>query len=494
MKSNIEHSGLSKLILMILLTFATQVVTLMKSSVVAGTFGVSAEIDAFNFANSIANFVFSFLISGISTIVIPCYVKNTKQQITDSFLTLILSATVFTVFLILIFQKPVISSITGKESSFVELTGLLLTVLLLANFFTFFSSVTSAFFQYIEKYNLPKIISFISQGIVVLILAFNSNISVVQYAFVVGGGLLLNSAIDMFFAIKNGWSFSPAFAFKEAETQSLLKTFFPVLVSTGVYQISLMIDSAIASRLNTGDITVLNYANQITAMINTLLVGNVLAYFYPKMVSDIMNGKSQQSFWDKTVFFHAIICMIIVGYIAVGRECLSLLFEHGKFGADSTNLVYILGAIYIASMQANVVRDMIYRYFYSLGDTKSTTFNSVIATVSNITISLLLVSSIGIYGIVIGTAISSIISLITIMSRFNRKFGFTVSQRKALFQYLQTILLSIASIFIVLYSKQVICFSNKFLIVIFFGVESILIYLILTLLINRNVVKISMQI
>lgn len=494
MKSKTGYSGLAKLMLMVLLTFATQIVTLMKSSIVAGKFGVSAEMDAFNFANSLASFVFSFLISGISTIVIPCYVKKSNRRITDSFLSLILSATVIVVSLILIFRESIISSITGRDSEFVELTCSILVLLLLANFFTFFSSVTSAFFQYIEKYNLPKIISFISQCAVIFVLILAKNISIAQYTLIIGGGLLLNSIIDLGAAIKNGWRFRLSFALKNPETQALLKTFFPVLASTGVYQISLMIDNAIASRLNTGDITVLNYANQITAMINTLLVGNILAYFYPKMVKDIVDEKPQQCFWDKTIFFHAIICLLIVGYVTIGKEGLSILFEHGKFGEESTNTVYVLGMIYIIALQANVVRDMIYRYFYSLRDTKSTTLNSIIATAVNIVTSLFLVKFIGIYGIVIGTAISSVISLISIINRFTHKVGKSGILCKTFLQYLRTILLSIVSICIVLYSKRIIAVDNMFLSIVLFGVESILIYLLLTLLANRKIVKISLQI
>lgn len=75
-----RHKGLLRLSLMIVLSCMLQVVSLMKSSVIAGRFGVTSAMDSFNFANSIATFIFSFVIAGVSTVVIPCYVKRGNRQ------------------------------------------------------------------------------------------------------------------------------------------------------------------------------------------------------------------------------------------------------------------------------------------------------------------------------------------------------------------------------------------------------------------------------
>ena len=48
-----QYRGSLSLVLMIIITGITQVLTLMKSSLVAGIFGTGVEIDAYNLANSI---------------------------------------------------------------------------------------------------------------------------------------------------------------------------------------------------------------------------------------------------------------------------------------------------------------------------------------------------------------------------------------------------------------------------------------------------------
>lgn len=65
-----------QLLLMMALTIATQVVMLLKVSTVASSFGTSIEMDAFNFANNIGNFIYSFIGAGVTTVLIPNLVNK----------------------------------------------------------------------------------------------------------------------------------------------------------------------------------------------------------------------------------------------------------------------------------------------------------------------------------------------------------------------------------------------------------------------------------
>lgn len=494
MKKIERHGGLVKLGLMIILSCVTQVVTLMKSSIVAGTFGASTEMDSFSFANSVVTFIFSFIIAGVTTVVIPCYVKKANRKNTDSFLTFIFSCVAVVSVLVLLLRTPIVSLITHRDTEFVHLSGNIMVVLLVSNLFSIFTSTTSAYFQYKEEYNIPKIITLVSQIVVVTLLVVLKDITIMQYAVIFGGGIVFNSFVDLFFALKSGWRYKPSFALKDPETKKLILTFAPVLFSTGVYQLSLMIDSSLASQLDTGKVTVLSYANQISSMINTLLVSNLLIYFYPKLVKDIEQRKDQRSFWEKTYFFHAIICLVIAGYAVIGCEGVSLLFEHGKFDAKATYSVFTMSLIYISAQQISVVRDLIYRYFYAFGNTKTPSFNSVIATVANIVFSLVLVKFIGVYGIVVGTALSSVISLASIMIQFKKKYGLEESIGRILLQYTKSILITAASILVSLITKNLFVIHSKIITIVVLGIEVVVVYGALTLIFNKKIKSIALNV
>ena len=167
-----------------------------------------------------------------------------------------------------------------------------------------------------------------------------------------------------------------------------------------------------------------------------------------------------------------------------------LLFEHGKFGPDATTGVFIAALIYIFGQQFSMLRNLVYRYFYAKGDTKSTAVNSVIVATSNIAISLLLLWLIGFYGIVWGTVASSVISLAAILYKFGRKIGYTdVPFARIMLSYLLNLLIAAATVGAVLLTKHFVPVGSALVRLLAFGAETVIVYLVLTFLFNKKVIR-----
>lgn len=485
-----RNKNILALALMIFISCLIQILTIMKSSIVAGYFGTSVEMDAFNFSNNIVTFVYSFVAAGISTIVIPEYVKKSNRKDVDSFLTAVFCLLLVVSGIIILLRAPLFQYITNREECFVIVSGNILIILFASYFFSSITNVTGAYFQCENRYNTPKVINFISQLVVVCALLIFRNITIYEYSWIIAGGLLFNFAVDTCIALKYGWRYKPTFRFND-KTKQLFKLFIPVIFSTGIYRVSLLVDTAISSRLDEGSITVLSYSNQISGMVNSLIVGNLLIYFYPKIVKNITEKKEQRFFWDQTIFFHAVLCLIILGFAAIGQEGISLLFEHGKFNHEATMTVYYCCLIYIFGQQSNVIRDLVYRYFYALGDTATAAKNSVIVGVVNIVISILLSMIIGIYGIALGTIIASLVSLISILIKFKKIIGFDIKFLGVFKSYIVSELIMIASMIIVVATKKLIFVQSNIMSILIFGSESVALFLILTYLFNKKVINAS---
>lgn len=176
-----EYRNSFSLILMIIITGITQILTLMKSSLVAGIFGTGIEIDAYNLANSIVSFLFGFIAAGISTVIIPNYVKNTNRKNVDTFITALYGLIAFIVFILIVFRYQIIGVFSNRDELFVNICCNTLIILLLANYLLAISDVTVAYFQCKGKYNLPKIVSLIAQLIVVVVLIFYPNLTIYIY-------------------------------------------------------------------------------------------------------------------------------------------------------------------------------------------------------------------------------------------------------------------------------------------------------------------------
>ena len=485
-----KYRNLLSLAMMIVLTCVTQVFTLLKSSMVAGNFGTSMEMDAYNFANSIVSFIFGFVAAAISTVVIPSYVHKQHGKEVDSFITGVYGTIALIITLVIIFRFQLVGVFSNKGEMYLNIACNILLILMMTNFLYSLTNVTAAYFQCIEKYNIPKILNLVTQMFVVGALIVFHDINIIQYTYILSAGFLINFVIDIIAAIKYGWRYKPSFLFKSEETKRLFKMFIPIILSTGIYKLSLVIDSTIASRLETGQLSILSYSSQIVNMVNSILIGNLLIYSYPKIVRRIKTGESQKLFWEQVSFFHLVVCLVIAGIATVGHEGISLLFEHGHFNSAATDAVFACLLIYISGQQFNVIRDLVYRYFYALGNTKVAASNSVLVSVVNIVVSIILVNFLGLYGIIIGTVFATVVSFARILMKFKKIIGFEVSTRKLMFSLASNILIALASVAIVYLTKMLLPIDSVLLSLILFGVETLAVFLGLTFLLKRNILTI----
>ena len=477
-----------RLIIMILISFVTQILSLLKSSVVAGIFGTSDAMDAYNLANSIVSFVFGFVASGISTIVIPEYANKRNKKAVDTFITVIYGIILIVVAVMIIFRTQIAGLFSNRDEMFINITANILIVLLLSQYLSSIANITVAYFQCEGMYNIPKIISLLCQLAVIVVLLFAKNISIMQYTLIISAGVVLNFAFDALIAVKNGWRYRPLMIIDE-EAKLLFNRFWPIIISTGVYRLSLMIDTTISSFLDTGKLSVLSYSSQISSMVDTVLAGNLTLYLYPKITKRVKEDGYQKIFWSQTATMHMIVCLVCAGYLTVGHEAITILFQRGAFTSEASKMVFIGSAIYIVGQQTGTVRDLIYRYFYAFGDTQTPGINSIIVSVLNILISLLLVKLIGFYGIIIGTVTASLISLLIVFARFKKKFGLGEKISAIAGKYFVNLFVFAATVLLVLLTKNAFLIPNSIASLLVFGVETVVIYVVLTILFNRKTVR-----
>lgn len=489
-----NYGNLISISVMIVITILTQVISLSKASVIASIFGTSIEMDAYNLALSIITFVFGFFSAGVTTIIIPCYINDKSRKRVDSFITFIFLVICIISSVVIFKRNDIINIISQKNNVFINMTSRVLAILMIGQFFSAFSNIIAAYFQCINKYNIPKFIAFFVQIVVLLVILGMKSFSIYLYAIVVSSSLIVEFIINVVLAFLNDWRYLPNFRFKSGKFQPLLKMFIPTIFSTGIYQLSLLVDSLIASRLEVGKISILSYSNQIVNIINVAIIGNLLIYSYPKIVKKIKTNESQSYFWKNVSFFHMIVCLLICGFINIGYEGISLLFQHGEFDESATFGVFVGSLIYIFGQQTDVIRDLIYRYFYAKGNTKDPAINGLVISVTNIIISLILVRCIGFYGIIIGTVIASFISVLIILYKFIKKIKLEVKISKVTILLVKNLIISVITTAIVYATKRVVRIDNNLLSIILFGMETIIIFIVLVLIISKEMLLFAREI
>ena len=487
-----KNKSLNQLSIMILLTIMTQVFMLLKGSLVASKFGINTDLDAFNFASSIGSFAYSFIGSGISTVLMPNLADDNNRRSLNIFITVLYTGAFLLLIFMVVFRKSLITILSGSSDSyFITVASNIFIITLIAGFLNSFLGLVNGVLQYKGQFNRLKVATLFTSVLLFLILLFGGEISIYYYAIAILITTIINVTMNLYFLASSKFEYSINFDIRDNKFKEMVKLFIPTIIGEGIYRISIIIDTLISARLGSGQVSILNYSNTVIGMVNILFLGNITSFIYPRLINSSRNNQSQESLFNYIIFINAIMFLIVCLFFCLGKEAIGILYERGNFTEQNTNIVYICSSIYILSLPANGARDLIYKYFYINNNTKIPFYNSIIISILNISISVILSNYIGFYGIALGTVITSYISIIIIIFKFKNLFGFNYDKKEFLKENFKIVLVTLLSIIIFKVISNVI-FSNNIMIQLV--VNSVIIsiaYILLLKYFNSKVINIK---
>ena len=481
-----------QLITMIGLTIIIQVVTILKTSVVAAQFGATIEMDAFNFSNSIGVFIFSFIGAGVTTVLIPNLVNKDDDQGVNIFISTLYTIGFIVLLIVYFMRKFIVQGLSNGSDEFIYISCNIMFITLLTQYVTSFLGATDAIFQCKGKFNFPKIVNLVITIILVSIIIFSSNITIYKYAFYILIASITSVIIQIILAIKYGYKFKFKIDIRNKKFRNMFHIFLPTVLSTGLYQFSLLTDTVISSNLGEGSVSILGYSNSLMSMVNTILLTNLMTYFYPKIAKNINKENSQNNIFDLMILISGIMCLITIVFLCVGKYGIQLLYERGNFTAIITNLVYVGTALYMLGIPINSMRDLMYRYFYAKGDTITPFKNSLIVSILNILISIILSGYMQVNGIILGTVITSYISFIMIFFRFSKKFTIKYSKKILILENLKIFIASFVVIVFIKSLIKLIPVMNALSNIIIYGVITVIVYILILILFKSKIFKIKL--
>lgn len=490
MKSN--RNAFFQLMVMLLLTFISQIIALLKSSKTAAIFGVSASMDVYNFINSIATFIFSFLGAGVATVLIPAFAKkHVKNKAINCFITVLYGVALIIIGIFIFQSKLIFKVFTDYTEEYFVLACSLVGVVMLSQFSNSINNIFISYLQCKNIFNFPKVIGALTTGAITLTVFIIDELTIYKYACYTLLFLFLETFLLAIYAIYKGFRYKPNFDLHNSEFKNIMNVFFPTLWGSGVYQVTLLTDSLVSSSLGTGNLSILTYSNTISGMLNTIICANVVSYAYPRIASESDDENCKKKLFHYLIFFAFLMCALIIAFLAGGQDVIRILFERGEFNTSATKSVYICVLIYLLGYPFNIMRDVMYRYFYSKGNTKGTFYNGFFASVLNIIISIVLSKFMGLYGIVLGTTITAIFSFTTILLRFSHEYSFNGCFIPFFTEIIKLLISTIMSCFICVIIKTILPLDCSLLSSIIAAIISLIVYVFMLLILRSKFYKVE---
>lgn len=388
-----NKSGQSGAILVAIGIFLSRIAGLIRERAFAHYFGNSDAGDAFKAALKIPNFLQNLFGEGVlSASFIPVYAnliasKDESNQLeakkVASTIWSLLFLTTSALVLIGVLATPFLIDVIapGFKAEKRELTIKLVQIFFPGTGLLVLSAwclgILNSHRKFFLSYTAPVVWNL---TIIAVLIYFGGNYPQFRLAEIVAYGLVLGSFMQFIvqfpYALKLVKHFRISLDLQSKSIRTIIKNFFPVVVSRGVIQVSAYIDSMLASLLPTGAVSNLAYAQTLYLLPVSLFGMSVSAAELPAMSS--ITGNQDEIYkklnsrlnigLNRIAFF---IIPSVCAFLLLGDVIISALFQSGEFKHDSTIAVWWVLAGSTVGLLASTLGRLYSSTFYALKDTRT---------------------------------------------------------------------------------------------------------------------------
>lgn len=329
-----------------------------------------------------------------------------------------------------------------------------------------FTAIAFSFVGYLQSYkefNVPAMISGISNIVIILfLLFFREKFDIHGVACCMTFAWLLQVLIQLPFIKKYGYKFSFKINFRDENIKKIILLAFPIIISTAVLPVNNLVATRIASGINDNAVATLEYAYKLFLVISgvfTYAIGNII---FP----DLSRASAEKNADEYVSLIHKALKMmsfllipLTIGIAIYSKDIVSTIYERGEFTATSTLMTSGALLYYCLGILGSGFVEVLNKSFYAKQDTKSPLLIGIIIILVNLMLSIILSNLIGVNGLALSTAITTTINALILLYVANRKEKNVIS--KSLISSILKMLLSALIMGIIVY------FSNYYLSLVF---------------------------
>lgn len=458
-------------------------------------FGASSDTDAFFIALNITSILFIAFYSTVSLVFLPLYNEEKIKygtQATNLFssniINLYLVISVFIMVFGIFFAPEIVGMVNSSENTEnIDLTVTLLRVMTLSFsfsiFISFMTSIQLSNAQYLAPHLVPIINNFI---VLIAIISFAPIYGIYVPAIAGVVAWVIQSPLHKWI-VRQNFNYTFHLNLKDKNINKMGLLFFPAFLGIFIDQTNIMVDTILASSLEEGSVSTLNYANRLISFASGIFIMAIMSIMYPMFSKYIVNGEQAKlnASIRTSIRLLLLVMLPITAVIGIYNvEIVTIVFQRGEFGflaterTSSVFFFYGLGILFLS------FRELFNKVFYAKQDTKTPLIISFIAVSINIVLSIILVKSMGVEGLALASTVSLIVYVLIQVIILHKKVGGDFYEKILSFIAQLFIAISIA-LFIMWEYKQYNYFDSLYM-DFFSGVMLGILSFVITLLVFKN--------
>ena len=355
------------------------------------------------------------------------------------------------------------------------------------------SSIGIAILNSLGRYFASSLGPVIFNAVLVFILILPIN-NIYSMGYLLSFGVTFSGVIQFllifYFLSKSGYKLN----LRKPDNLNLINKFStiarPQIITGLALQANIVLSGIIASFVE-GGISILYYAERLYQLPLALFGISIGTVLLPTLSGlDIKKDLNKYNLVIRNIIKFSLIMIIpsAVGLSIISVPLISVIYEHGMFNqVDTINVSKALIAFSLG-LPAFVLIKIYLPIFYSLGDTRTPLFYSIISIFINLGIALALFKPLGIIGIAISTSISSWINLFLLI-KGSKKYRINISTEKLYRDFFKIVFSVIIMSFYILVISDYIGYLHiilQLLILVFSGAFIYFLILFVLGVLNKN--------
>ncbi len=419
------------------IVFLSRIFGLLRDITMAAFFGTSIAMDAFVTAFRFPNMFRSLLGEGaLSSAFVPVLTeemssnsisdaKNFSRKMMGDLLAVLMVAVIFGIIISLV----VLPLFQGRLALTLELFAIMLPFALFICLIAFFSAVLNT----LKKFYLPacsqviiNIMLITSLLIFVPLLPEEGHSRIRLAAFTIPFAGIIALLVIGFGVRRAGFPVMPKFSFKDQRIKKVIKLMSFSSFGVGISQISVVLDSIMALALGAGYASYLYYAERILYLPLGIFAVSLSTVLLPTFSEQIVaNNKTELLKTLNHSIRHIVFLMtpIALTMLAMAEPIVRCIYERKEFAAAASQLTALALAVYAPGLIAFSLQKVLVPVFYAHQDMITPVKVSVICTLCNIALKLILMWHLKHIGIALSTIIFSFVNCMALSFIITKRFG-----------------------------------------------------------------------
>lgn len=434
MKSGVSEP-LRIFISMFFVSIGCRILGFLRQILLAKYFGTGDIVDSYVLAQSIPNILFGGVLVAFGSSYMPLlskrYEKNGLEEANryTSRVFIILFALSTVVAILGSALSPQITSIMagGLNQNAKKIVSLFLKFTFGYTFFAATVGIYSNYLHYKGTFTKQIIGDYIQNIFFILFIwlahKFNHTYIILGIFFGYFGRWIYLSIL----AYRDGFRFSFQIKGISEDICELKKYAIPIFIGTTANEINAFVDRSLASSLDSGSVSSLNYAHQLSTMCIELTATILATIIFPKLVQSFESNEiyKYKQFTKRGIIICSMVSIpIMITSIVFSKQIIEIIFERGQFSGESTLRTASAFCYYSIGMFALALSTLMGKVFYAARDMKTPMFCAIVGVIINIIGDIVLVKIMSQNGLALATSIANIINVLILCAFYGKgKYG-----------------------------------------------------------------------